>query len=480
MKFIIARTEHYATGRVEPFDHSTLVWMPCRYVGLTNRLGALITHSSLFARAIQSPCVYCDLLKIQYLEFRVRAFSELFSSLLNSVLTFMMRLDLWVFLAGASFVASLQQDWISPSDQFGEENPLPFETLSDSAVSFSDDNDNLFADSTNPTDFSSGMDGGIADFQVEASCPSKDEQLFNKRRTRRDGVCTPNGQPSTDDFINTLGVFGDPAPSEEGLQGAAASWAQTTVGAPCPPGFEFHLCCESEGDCISQLVISRLLDIFRTMNNCEPGMWFFCHNDYRFQREVIIFAERNNESAGILPLCVVPRKFEVCCDRVSYPSLSHSMYGDDLEILREHGSMEALPGYREWLAENRGPTTPTGQWCIKWGNSQGLRLKNPKNPWLGKWTAQILDMYNFLAERSKIMKLQGREMYCVYIYICTVNIQRGNNKLDLIVERCTNWQVLESIMIRNFPTFLGKANFDKTLKTFIRDLRCDLDSNLTE
>ena len=128
--------------------------------------------------------------------------------------------------------------------------------------SFLDNNDDFFTDS-------SSMDP-LDSFELQASCPSNDAQPPAKLR-RRDGVCAPHDQPSTDGLINTLGVFGDPAQREEMLQEAASS--EKVNLDPCPEGRPFHLCCESTGNWLTAATYGIRRDIYNTMNNCEPGTW---------------------------------------------------------------------------------------------------------------------------------------------------------------------------------------------------------------
>lgn len=88
------------------------------------------------------------------------------------------------------------------------EDFLPFDTSSDLASSFLNDNndDDLFADSS----FAEGLDS----FDLEASCPPMNGQPPAKLRGR-DGVCGSNDQPALDSLINTLGIFGSPSEQQE-------------------------------------------------------------------------------------------------------------------------------------------------------------------------------------------------------------------------------------------------------------------------
>lgn len=210
------------------------------------------------------------------------------------------------------------QDLLFTSQELSSDDSMlsllpSFDMSSDSTSLFLDTNvisnvgdghvdDNLFDDSINPIDFSSfssspsGMDmgeggGGFLsnDFELlEASCSSTNElqplQLISKKtktkklRTRGDGACASQDQPpsSLDGFINTLGIFGDPAQREEELRGtSAASEKIGTEYYPCIPNIPNHLCCESQGVHIARAVFLVPTDIYATMSNCEPGTFEF-------------------------------------------------------------------------------------------------------------------------------------------------------------------------------------------------------------
>ena len=168
--------------------------------------------------------------------------------------------------------------------QESSENLLtPFETSKDLEASYLDDHnaaasDGLFTDSTNPTDFYTGMDGSLNSFELlEASCPSKDDQPSKRSHMQRDKVCAPNDQPSIDGLTNTLGIFGDPSQREEELQRAAASSTKVDTASICEPPFFDHLCCQLQGTLInmpSMAIPSTFSgEMYDTMQNCHPGTW---------------------------------------------------------------------------------------------------------------------------------------------------------------------------------------------------------------
>lgn len=68
----------------------------------------------------------------------------------------------------------------------------------------------------------------------------------------------------------------------------------------------------------------------------------------------------------IIPICVAPRKWEVCCEEVIYPS-SPEQINNDLAMLSGGGNARAVDAYMQFLADFGHLTLPEGQQCITWG-----------------------------------------------------------------------------------------------------------------
>ena len=147
---------------------------------------------------------------------------------------------------------------------------FPVETSSDSAISFLDNNDDLFADWTGPMDFPSSANG-LDSLVSDASCLSSLEGQPSARLRRQNAGCAPNGQPSIDGLINTLSVFGS-LPETGKESEVAASFTNIDVGTPCPREFLGHLCCESAGEITGKVnIVTTSFDVYSTMTNCDSG-----------------------------------------------------------------------------------------------------------------------------------------------------------------------------------------------------------------
>lgn len=195
----------------------------------------------------------------------------------------------YIFLISIVVAVALGAENVFILQESSEDLPLPFATSSNLEDSFIDDHssataaaaaNDLFLDTSTPTDVSAGMDGALNNFElVEASCPSKDDQPSKRSRTRRDKMCAPNDQTSIDQLINTLGIFGDPAQREEGLQRAATSSAKADTVSICEPPFLNHLCCQLRDNPMKipsmPILPTYLGEMHDTMQNCHPGMCNF-------------------------------------------------------------------------------------------------------------------------------------------------------------------------------------------------------------
>lgn len=174
-----------------------------------------------------------------------------------------MRFTHFIF-AIAAFASSKSEDFFVSEELLDDTLLPPLELSNDLDISLFDNNDDLFADS-------SGIDA-LDSFEIADFCSSNDGQPPARLRGR-DEVCLPNNQPnsqpSLDGFINTLGIFGDPAQVERKLSTADEDWDEQS---PCPPEYPFHLCCESEGlRFFAPRYGAIQRSFYRTMENCEPG-----------------------------------------------------------------------------------------------------------------------------------------------------------------------------------------------------------------
>lgn len=78
--------------------------------------------------------------------------------------------------------------------------------------------------------------------------------------------------------------------------------------------------------------------------------------------------------AVIIPICLGPKKLEVCCDSVSYPTYSQQI-NDDLANLRKNGNLKAINAYIEWATEQlQHPPWPVGEYCIEIGDFRGSQM----------------------------------------------------------------------------------------------------------
>ena len=152
--------------------------------------------------------------------------------------------------------SQLPEDDLTIALQDSPENLLALDGSSDATNLFIDGgNDNLFADSNGVIDSSSSLGGLGADSfdlaEASPACRSEADvgQSLSKLRAR-DGVCLPNGQPSSDlsDFIdNAVGIFSNPFDNK----GDETQRALSTTKEPdlfCQRRFPNRLCCEIQGE----------------------------------------------------------------------------------------------------------------------------------------------------------------------------------------------------------------------------------------
>lgn len=180
----------------------------------------------------------------------------------------------------------LPQNDLTIASQDSPENLLTLDGSNDGTNLFIDGgNDNLFADSNGAADSLSSLGGLGADSfdlaEASPACHSEADggQSLSKLRAR-DGVCSTNGQPSSDisDFIdNALGIFSNPFDNK----GDDTQRALSTTKQPdtfCERRFPNRLCCEIEGEPgITSLVIyppgASLPTVYKTFDKCQTRMF---------------------------------------------------------------------------------------------------------------------------------------------------------------------------------------------------------------
>lgn len=175
-----------------------------------------------------------------------------------------MLFPLFVFFTASLVVSAIVQNSFNDLSkrydfqtlQDSPEDLLALNEMSDLTSSFANvDDDNLFADSNGAIDsFSSVGDSGADYFDLAEASPScvfedGGGQSLNKLRIR-DGICTTNGQPSSDidDFVNNaLGIFRNPF-DQKGEETQGVLFKAKEPDQFCQQRFPHRLCCEEEGE----------------------------------------------------------------------------------------------------------------------------------------------------------------------------------------------------------------------------------------